>query len=122
MSTETLEIGATPPEEDCTQVGSPDYHANARRECLAFIAQLVRQFGEPPEGARLFVKSNAHDFGSYLEVACRFDVNIEAACDYAYKCEGEAWPKWDREALLNGNLPAPASHLDNIPAASRVSR
>lgn len=96
---EILEIGATPYEEDCYQVGCDNYAEKARIQCVAFKAQLIRQFGEPPEGARLYVKSNPHDFGNYYEVAVKFDSMDETAVDWAFKVEGNLPAKWDAEAL-----------------------
>lgn len=95
---EYLEIGATPAEEDCEQLG-PNYDPQrARAECRAFIAQLRRQFGPEPEGAQLRIKSNPHDFGTYLEVACYYEDTNEEAANYAFDCEGKAWTEWDKQA------------------------
>jgi hypothetical protein len=93
-----LTIGPTPSHEDCAQVGSPDYRARARRECQAFINQLRRQHGPEPDGAGLRVKTEAHDFGSYFEVACYYDTECPEAAAYALKCEGETPGEWDAEA------------------------
>ena len=93
-----ISIGSTPASEDCAQVGSEGYYPQARRECRAFIGQLQRQFGPPPEGARLAVKSNAHDFGTYLDVVVRFDDDNPEAVEYAYRCEEHASDVWDAEA------------------------
>lgn len=93
-----IEIGPTPADENCEQLG-PNYNPHkARKECYAFIHQLRRQFGEEPYGARLRVKSNPHDFGTYLEVVCDYNDNCEESQEYAFKCEGEAWPNWDDTA------------------------
>jgi hypothetical protein len=97
---EYLEIAPTPVEEACQQVGTPSYDgAMARAECKAFIHQLRRQFGPEPDGATLYVKSNPHDFGSYLEVAVKYDPNCEAAIEYAFKIEGNTPSFWDTEAV-----------------------
>jgi hypothetical protein len=97
---DSLELSPTPVGEECAQVGAENYHAMARKECNAFIKQLRRQFGVEPYGARLYVKSNPHDFGSYLEVACKFDENEEEAVEYAYKLESNLPENWDEEAKL----------------------
>jgi hypothetical protein len=89
-----LEIGPTPCDEPCAQVGQEDYHERARPECVRFIKAIRAVVGVEPEGAALVVKSNPHDFGSYLEVAVRFDEDDEAACNYAYKVEAEAPATW----------------------------
>jgi hypothetical protein len=95
-----VEIGSTPAEEDCEQLG-PNYDPEqARLECRTFIGQLRRQFGEEPAGARLVVKSNPHDFGTYLEVAVKFSDENEEAAEYAFKLESESPAQWDDAALI----------------------
>ena len=61
---ETIEIGSAPCDEQCAQVGESNYPERSRAECRAFINQIKRVMGEPPEGVGLFIKSNAHDFGT----------------------------------------------------------
>lgn len=95
---ETMTLGPVPAEEDCAQVGQAGYREQALRECRAYKAQLVRQFGEPPEGAGLAVRGHAHDFGTYYEVEVSFQGDNEQAMDYAFRCEGEAWGNWDETA------------------------
>ncbi len=91
-----LYVGSGPCSEDCAQLGSDNYREQSRRELRAFIGQLRRQFGNEPDGARLAIKAEQHDFGTYHEVVCRYDTNNEAAVDYAFRCEGDAWTKWDK--------------------------
>lgn len=100
-----LEIGVVPADEQCQQVGTPDYdHVKARKECQCYINQLRRQFGNEPEGAGLFIKSSPHDFGNYLEVHCRYYDERPDAVAYAMKCEGEAWTEWDEQSKLDLDL------------------
>lgn len=95
---EYVEIGCTPHDEDCEQLG-PNYNPQqARFECQVFIRQLRRELGEEVGTARLKVKSNPHEFGTYLEVACYFDSEDEIGCDYAYRCENEMPAEWDEIA------------------------
>lgn len=91
-------IGSTPADEDCAQVGSADYSVRARKECAAFVKQLIRQFGPPPEGARVHTKGFSHDYGTYHEVVVSFDDDNEAAVEYAYTLESETPLNWDSEA------------------------
>ena len=93
-----IEIGPTPAEEACAQVGSDRYSRVWRAECKAFIGQLRRLLGEEPEGASLIITSNPHDFGSYHDVACSYDAAMPGALAYALKCESEAPAEWDDEA------------------------
>lgn len=93
-----VDIGSVPAAEDCEQLG-PNYDpTKARRECRAFINQLRRQFGEEPGSARLAIKSNPHDFGTYMEVVCYYDDRDDQGSEYAWACE-DMPEHWDAEAL-----------------------
>jgi hypothetical protein len=97
MSTRGLVyIGTTPSDEVCAQTGAKhyDWARYQRLECRAYIQALKRVFGEPPEGCKLFVASCPHDFGSYHEVQCGYDVADQAHLDYAIKVE-EGLRYWD---------------------------
>jgi hypothetical protein len=90
-----IEIGPTPSNEDCQQIGTPSYdHDKARAECRRFIEVIRSTVGPEPEGARLSIKSNPHDAGTYLEVACYYEDDNEVAEAYAYKCESDAPTEW----------------------------
>jgi hypothetical protein len=93
-----LSIGATPPSEDCAQVGSDGYMERARHECRAYIDLLRRSLGEEPDGAVLRIRSDQHDFGTYLTVVCYFEDGNEAAIDYALRCESKGPEEWDDAA------------------------
>lgn len=95
---DSMYLGSTPYGEDCAQVGSPDYAERGRKECRAFIAQLKRQFGEPPDGCRLTVKSEPHDFGSYYSVFAVYDCMDKEATAYAFRCENNQPELWDADA------------------------
>ena len=95
---EWLDIGSSPPGESCAQVGDPGYFDEARLECRLYIELLRRSLGPEPGGAHLAVKSNPHDFGTYLSVVCYFDPESVAATDYAFRCESEGPEEWDNLA------------------------
>lgn len=98
MGFDYIVISSTPVGEKCEQLG-PNYDpAKARKECEVFREQLRREFGKEPEGAKLRVKSFAHEFGNYMEVVCYFDEHNEDAVNYAFKLEGETPENWDEEA------------------------
>lgn len=115
-----INIGCSPAEEDCAQVGQHDYHEQARKQCIAFRNQLRRQFGPEPEGARLVIKSFPHDFGSYMEVVCEYEETFEEeespSVDYAFKLESDMPLEWDMEARkeLGINIGVTNPHLDQI--------
>lgn len=95
---DSLNLSPTPVGEECAQVGSEDYRKNALLECQAFTDQIRRQFGPEPAGAKLKVKSNAHDFGTYYDVNVEFDSNNDEAAEFAYLVEGGIPEYWDSEA------------------------
>lgn len=96
--TDDIDIGPTPPEESCAQVGADDYMPIARRECVTYIKLIRRTLGPEPTGARLVIRSNPHDFGVYLSVNCVYDDEIPAAVEYAFKCESDGPATWDDQA------------------------
>ena len=90
-----VEIGATPVNEPCQQLGRADYDPRAAKaECRRFIRNIRYVLGNEPEGAMLRVRSNNHDFGTYYEVACYYENGNDKALEYATKCESEAPPTW----------------------------
>ena len=95
MPRDYMEIGSAPWEEECVSVNpDTDYLPSMRAECNRFINRIREVHGEEPEGAELRVKSNSHDFGTYLEVVCYFSDTDEDAMAYAYKCQDEMPAKW----------------------------
>jgi hypothetical protein len=96
--TEYINIGSSPYEEDCAQVGSENYREQARKECKAFLQQCLRElkqeFGEIKTTLR--VKSFPHDFGTYHEVVAYFD---EAdSTEQAFWLESNGPAEWDDTA------------------------
>lgn len=97
MNDNWIEIGSSPYDEPCAQVGEDDYLAKSLRECAAYKAQLERMF---PAGI-FIIKRFPHDFGSYREVVAllgRGDESDRAA----FSAERDGPAKWDdiaREAL-----------------------
>ena len=104
---DSLYIGESPWEETCAQVGSDMYPANAQKECRRFINQIRNHYGSEPQGARLYIKSNPHDFGSYLSVECEFiwdpsemDEEWTPSQEYAFAIEGDdlkVLQNWDSD-------------------------
>jgi hypothetical protein len=88
-------LGPSPAEEDCAQVGQPNYRETALAECRRFIQLLRATFGPEPDGAHLRVKWFEHDFGAYCEVVCSFDPERAATVAYAQRCEDDAPVTWE---------------------------
>ena len=89
---EVVELGSAPYDEKCVQVSDDDYMPAMRDECKKYKMVLSRIFPQANAfGCFWIIKSNPHEFGSYLEVALR--------CMENEKSEAYAW--W-----VQDNLPA----------------
>ena len=94
-----MEIGATPYDEGCAQVGSENYYEDAKKELQLYIDQLNRVFVEAEsKGISFRQKWFNHDFGSYGEVCLFWNTDDEIADQYAYFIEANLPANWDSEA------------------------
>lgn len=97
-----LNIGSTPYDEPCVQVGSPHYHKWGRKECSAFATQcsslLSSEFGDDTV-VSCSVKSFLHDFGTYHEVVVWYNPDNEDSTNQAFWLEENCPANWDQEAL-----------------------
>ena len=89
-----IELGPTPCNEDCSQVGSDGFTKANIRECRIFKKQLERAFPT----ATFQVKSFHHEFGTYREVVVVFDDQDETSEALALEVEGNIPVDWDNEA------------------------
>lgn len=64
--------------------------------CTALIVQLRNTFGKEPEGARLYLKTEAD---GYKEVCCEFNTQFPLSYAYAMMLEGNLPEKWSNGAL-----------------------
>jgi len=92
-----IDIGPVPCNEDCAQLGQPGFYDQNIKECRRFIELIRATLGPEPAGARLGIKANEHEFGTYREVVCYYDDKNEQAIDYAFRCEREAPENWDQK-------------------------
>jgi len=91
-----LYIGSAPHQEDCAQIGQPDYEIKGKAECKRFVEQILRYYPLPENGmGYLKIKANPHDFGIYYEVIAIFDDADELSTDWAYAVE------WDELDVLD---------------------
>lgn len=100
MRQDYIEIGPGPCNEECAQVGSPNYRTNALRECQTYIQAIRNYLGQEPDGALLSYKWFPHDSGSYVEVVCFYDIENEQAREYAFKCEAKAPMTWEDGGVM----------------------
>jgi hypothetical protein len=92
-----VEIGPTPWEESCAQSSELDFRAKARKETEVFKGQILRTFGQPPEGVELRIAWSPHEYAAYPELRIYFDTEVGA--EWAYGVEGKIPPRWDDESL-----------------------
>jgi len=98
-----LDFETTPAAESCEQVG-PNYNrTKAKAEARAFIAQMLRVYGQPPEGCRFKIITCPHDFGSYINI--RVIYSDQAGCDYVFEIDANPIEEWDDEAREELGLP-----------------
>lgn len=92
-----VQIGCTPSEESCLQVGHCS-GVQQRTECSIFKHQLERAFPEvlSCEGVSLRIKGEPHEFGTYYEVRAEFDT--EEGGEIAFRIESETPTEWDEQA------------------------
>jgi hypothetical protein len=97
---EYMEIGASPYDEDCAQVGTVDYYDKSKAEMTAYINQLNRLFSDAEsKGIDFKIKRFYHDFGTYGEVCMYWNIDNEISDQYVYIIESNLPATWDREAL-----------------------
>jgi hypothetical protein len=96
---EYLNLGSSPSNEDCAQVGREGYQEMARLECNLYIEQLHRLYPAPQLSRCGFrAKSFPHDFGNYWEVVVTYDPDDESSVKFAFMVESGCPKEWDPEA------------------------
>lgn len=104
-----IDLGPVPANETCAQVGSDGYHERARAECKRYRALLEATYAAAHDGrecpARIVIKSNPHDFGSYLEVGVKFDSDDAKQLEAALWLEDNAPTEWPDHNLCQDDTP-----------------
>jgi hypothetical protein len=93
-----INLGSTPADEPCAQVGAEGYAEKARAECKRYIQVLrhayIATHGALPEGLNIRIASAPHDYGSYYEVVAEFDENDAQAYEAALWLDSHAPAEW----------------------------
>lgn len=102
--TDYLTLGSVPYNENCVQVGDPEYYDKTKKETERYIEQLKARFPEYQEiGVRFVVKSFEHDFGTYHEVVVKFNDSNDIQCAFADFVDQNLPGNWnDKEVLIFG--------------------
>jgi hypothetical protein len=134
MSSQIMNIGPVPCEENAAQVGRTDYDEQSLRECKVFKRMLERLHPVPADAlASLIVKSFPHDFGSYREVCVRYEDTDPVATAYAFDLERDTPEQWDAIAryeliwlerldVLNRAVRKGEMAQDEVPAPYRAQQ
>ena len=102
MSFEYLELGSSPSEEDCAQLGSSDYAYRAIAECKAYRNYLVRLFPVPDSlqwDVTYILRPYPYEQESYYEVVIRYNPNNVEAVKFAFQVERKAPAHWDERSI-----------------------
>ena len=96
-----LNIGPTPADEPCAQVGRDNYHRHSMTETIAFTHQWQRVLADnyPEVLVNVVGKSFPHDFGTYREVVVYYDDDDQKQVEQAFFLESADISNWDEEAL-----------------------
>lgn len=98
-----MDFDTTPICEDCVQAPYQDGGVQARKEAVAFVNQLKRQFGTHPD-VSFSIHENPHDGWQvgevfyYLSIRAYYPDDNEEATDYVLNIEGNLPEYWDEEA------------------------
>lgn len=101
---DSIDLGATPANEKCAQVGSADYYERAKLECQVYRRQLLRLYkaehsdAELPDGCSLRITNHPHDFGTYHEVSVRYNDSSLVALAAAFWFDANLPGHWDEDA------------------------
>ena len=95
-----IELGFTTPHgEPCAQVGTANYEKDSMIEAIAMINQITRRVGRPIGTCRFGVIGCSHDFGTYHDIAIRFEDERPEEVDYVEKVQSLDLENWDDIAI-----------------------
>ena len=106
---EFLNIGPTPYSEDCTPAGRN--LSDSIFECAVYIRQLIRYYGQPPDGCEFFTIKNVHEFGTYYDANIFYRIAEKSneeqnglSEEYAFRIENgmDYWDDISKEELVEG--------------------
>jgi hypothetical protein len=103
LNYEFVNIGPTPKEEKCTQLGNNTM--DIKFECEVYIRQLIRYYSEPPAGCEFFIMKNDHELGIYYDVNLFYRTSVEEEEIYpgpSSTCIAQ-WSELENNLLLNEN-------------------
>jgi hypothetical protein len=95
-----IELGFTTPHgEPCAQVGTENYESNSLIEGKVMINQIIRQVGQPIGTCRFSIIKCPHDFGTYHDIAIRFEDERPEETNYVERVQNLDLENWDEIAI-----------------------
>ena len=102
---DNYEIGSSPNEEECAQVGSDDYLVLAEKELERYKVMLEKRFPQAEEfRCKFIIKWFPHDFGSYGEVCISYNPEDNASNEFMLFVEGNLPAKWVDSEILTTEI------------------
>ncbi len=110
-----IDLGGAPANEDCAQLGqTADFDELNTLEVMTYKLAIIARHGLPPEGCKLVIHNNRHDFGCYRTLALRIaDEESEAVEAYAEAVE-EGLGTW-----IEGGFTAPVTYVGKVATIKR---
>jgi hypothetical protein len=104
MKFSIIELGSSPSDEACAQVGHADYLERSRTECKVFRSQILRHYPRPEgleQQAGLGIASHPHELGNYRTVDVAYDPFSVRATQWASLVDSDPLgmlTRWDEVA------------------------
>jgi len=90
-----IDIGGAPANEECAQLGQTiEFEAANTLEVMTYKLAIIARHGMPPDGCKLIVHNNRHDFGCYRTLALRVEDEGSEAVDAYAKAVEEGLGSW----------------------------
>ena len=90
-----ISLGSVPADEDCVQVGTPEYAKQWKPECERYIKLLKRKFPQYDLfNVKFAVQAFPHDFGTYHEVVIQYVADTDGE-EFAYFVEENSPTDWN---------------------------
>ena len=95
-----IELGPTPTDEECVQVGSEEYESEWKKEGKRYIELLQKLFPQYEEfGTSFSIKSFPHDFGTYHEVVIWYEEDTPGE-EFVYFVENHLPRTWNDDQIM----------------------
>lgn len=88
-----MNIGPTPCNESCRQVGNDSFE-EIQAESKKYVEKLMKYFN--PQHCEIIVMTFQHDFGSYSEAVVQYETSEPNAVDEAITIENHTPQTWEQ--------------------------